>query len=135
MDKNRGKRGLLSTITSKCSVYAVPIGNSPGWLKVVSLIVMNRNGSRSLRAANSLRYFTESFTELSDSKQPNSAVTGGNIPIIDEFYFGGVGNVAFICGEGVIGGVGVVFVGLVILDGWGSFVGIFQVRGGSHDRR
>ena len=113
----------------------MPIGNLSGWLKVVSLIVMNRNGSRSLRAANSVRYFTEILTELSDSKQPNSTVTGGNIPIIDEFYFGGVGNVAFICGKGVISGVGVVFVGLIILDGWGSFVGIFRVREGSHDRR
>ena len=47
-----------------------------------------------------------------------------------------MGNVAFICeGEGVgIGGVGVFFVGLIILDGWRSFVGGFRVGGGSHDR-
>ena len=36
-------------------IYAVPIGNFSGWLKVVSLIVMDRDGSRSLRAAKSLR--------------------------------------------------------------------------------
>ena len=57
-------------------MYEVPIGNSPGWLKVVSLIVMNKEGSRILRAANSLRCLTGTFTEFSESELPNSTVTG-----------------------------------------------------------
>ena len=43
---------------------------------VVSLIVMNSDGSRSLRVTNSLRCFTGIFTELSDSELSNSTVTG-----------------------------------------------------------
>ena len=52
------------------------IGDSPGWFKVVSLIVMDRDGSKHLRAAKSLRCFAGRFTELSDSELPNSTVTG-----------------------------------------------------------
>ena len=55
---------FLSTITSKFSVYEVPIGNYPGWLKVVSFIVMDKEGSRILRVANSLRCLTGRFTEF-----------------------------------------------------------------------
>ena len=54
----------------------MPIGNFSGWLKVVSLIVMDRDGSRSLKAVNSLRCFLGRFTELSDSEFSNSTVTG-----------------------------------------------------------
>ena len=60
---------------SKVSVYAVPIGNSPGWLIVMSLMVMKRDESRSFNVANNFRYFTGNFTELSASELPNSTVT------------------------------------------------------------
>ena len=43
---------------------------------IVSLIVMNSDGSRSLRVTNSLRCFTGIFTELSDSELQNATVTG-----------------------------------------------------------
>ena len=43
---------------------------------VVSLIAMNSDGSRSLRAVNNTRCFTGRFTELFDSELPNSMVTG-----------------------------------------------------------
>ena len=52
MDKTRGKRSFLSVITSKVYVYIVHIGNSTGWLIVVSLIVMEIDGSRNFKAAN-----------------------------------------------------------------------------------
>ena len=52
------------------------IGNSPEWLMVVLLIVMNSDGLRSLRVANTLRYFTGKFTELSNSEFPNLTVMG-----------------------------------------------------------
>ena len=42
---------------------------------------------------------------------------GSGIPIIEEFYLGGVENLSFVCGGVVGGGVGV-FVGLPILGGW-----------------
>ena len=67
MDKTAGITWFLIDDNIKFSVYTVPIGNYPGWLKVVSLIVMDRDGSRSLRTTNSLRCFTERFTELLDS--------------------------------------------------------------------
>ena len=38
--KNEGNVVFSSVITSKMSVYAVPIGKSPGWLIVVSLMVI-----------------------------------------------------------------------------------------------
>ena len=37
---------------------------------------------------------------------------------------------AFIGGGWVIGGVGVVCVGLIILDGWGRFIVFFELEGG-----
>ena len=43
---------------------------------VAFLIVMDSEGSRSLRVANNLRCFTVRFTELSDSELLNSTVTG-----------------------------------------------------------
>ena len=76
MDKNRGKRCFLLLITSKMSVYAAPIGDSPGWLIVVSLMVMEIDGSRSFKVANNSRCFAGRFTELSESELPNLAVTG-----------------------------------------------------------
>ena len=50
--KIRGNRCFLSIITSTVSVYALPIGNSLWWLMVVSLIVMEIGGSRSLSVVN-----------------------------------------------------------------------------------
>ena len=38
--KNEGNVVFSSVITSKMSVYAVPIGKSLGWLIVVSLMVI-----------------------------------------------------------------------------------------------
>ena len=61
----------------------VPIGNSPGWLKVVLLIVMDKEGSRSFRAAKSLRCLTGRFTELSESELPNLTVTGVTHPLMN----------------------------------------------------
>ena len=43
---------------------------------VMSLIVMDSDGSRRLRAVNNLRCFTGRFTDLSDSELPDSTVTG-----------------------------------------------------------
>ena len=57
-------------------MYAVSIGKSPGLLMVVSLIVMDSDDSRSLRAVNNVRCFTGMFTELPDLELPNSTVTG-----------------------------------------------------------
>ena len=76
MDEKAGITWFLIDDNVEFSVYVVPIGNSPGWLKVVSLILMDRDESRSLRAVKSLRCFTGIFTELSDSELPNSTVTG-----------------------------------------------------------
>ena len=42
----------------------------------VSLIVIDSDGSRRLRAVNDIRCFARKFTELSDSELPNSTVTG-----------------------------------------------------------
>ena len=62
-------------MASKFSVCEVPIGNSPGWLKVVLLIVMNKEGSRRFRVAKRVRCLRGRFTELSESELPNSTVT------------------------------------------------------------
>ena len=43
---------------------------------IVSLIVVDSEGLRSLRAANSLQRFTGRFTKLSDPELPNSTMTG-----------------------------------------------------------
>ena len=76
MDNKQGTRYSLLLITSKVSVYAVPIGDSPGWLIVVSLMVMEIDGSRIFKVANNFRCFMGRFTELSESELPNFAVTG-----------------------------------------------------------
>ena len=41
---------------------------------VMYLIVADSEGSRNLRAANNVQFFTGKFTELSDSELPNSTV-------------------------------------------------------------
>ena len=41
---------------------------------VMSLIVTDSEGSRNLRAANNVQFFTGKFTELSDPELPNSTV-------------------------------------------------------------
>ena len=41
---------------------------------VMYLIVTDSEGSRNLRAANNVQFFTGKFTELSDSELPNSTV-------------------------------------------------------------
>ena len=41
---------------------------------VMSLIVTDSEGSRNLRAANNVRFFTGNVTELSDSELPNLTV-------------------------------------------------------------
>lgn len=43
---------------------------------VVSLVMMEKEGSRILSAANSLRCFTGRLTEFSESEVPNSMMTG-----------------------------------------------------------
>ena len=43
---------------------------------VVLLIVMDIDGSKSLRAANNVRCFTGKCTQLFESELPNSTVTG-----------------------------------------------------------
>ena len=43
---------------------------------VVSLIVMDSDESKSLRAGNNVGYFTGRCIELSELELPNSAVTG-----------------------------------------------------------
>ena len=79
---------------------------------------MNKEGSRILRAANSLRCLTGRFTEFSESELPNSTVTGVTyITIVDKFYFGSMCNSAFICGGGVFGGIICCLVDLIILIG------------------
>lgn len=67
---------FLSVKTWKIYVYSVPIGNSPEWLMMVLLIMMERDWSKNLRATNNVRYFTGRFTELSISELPNSMMTG-----------------------------------------------------------
>ena len=101
---------------------------------VMSLIVIDSDGSRILRVANNLWCFTGRFTELSDSELPSSTVMGVAYRSLRNFNFGCVGNLASICEGGVAGGVGGAFIELIILDDWGSFVGVFRVGGGSHDR-
>ena len=76
MDNNQGTRYSLLLITSKVSVYAVSTGNSLGWLIVVSLMVMEIDGSKTFKAANNFRCFTGRFTELSESELPNSTMAG-----------------------------------------------------------
>ena len=74
--KNRENLGLLFVMTINDSVYSVSIGNSPGWLKVFSSMLIDVDESRSLIAVKSLRCFTGIFTVLSESELPNLMVTG-----------------------------------------------------------
>ena len=62
-------------ITSKDSVYSVPIGNYCGFVINLSLVVIEADGSRSLMAMNFL-CFTGRLTDFSDSELPNSTVIG-----------------------------------------------------------
>ena len=85
------------------------VDNSPGWLKVVSLIVIDKDGSRSVRTVKSLRCFTEKFTELSDLELPNSTVTEVIYRSLMNFISAAwVMWRSYVVG-GVIGGVSVVF--------------------------
>ena len=81
-------------MTVNDSVYSVPIGNSLGWLKIFSSMVIVTDWSRSLITAKSLRCFTGIFTVLSDLELPN----GDGISIINEFDFCGVCYKAFAVG-------------------------------------
>ena len=74
--KKRGNFIFLSVITSKYSVYSVPIGNSVGLVMTLSLMVIDAERSRSLIARNIFLCFTGRFTEVSDSELPNSTVIG-----------------------------------------------------------
>ena len=74
--KKRRNLGFLFVITLNLLVYVVPMWNSTGWLMVVSLIVIDIEGSRSFSTTNSVRYFAGRFTKVSESELPNSMVTG-----------------------------------------------------------
>ena len=76
VDEETGEFGFLSAMTSKDSVYAVPIGNSRGFVITLSLIVIEVDGSRRLMAMKIVRCFTGRLTEFSDSELPNSTVMG-----------------------------------------------------------
>ena len=71
--KKRGNLFLL-IMTSKDSVYSVPIGNCCGVVMTLSLIVIEADGSRSLMAMKIFQCFTGRLTEFSDSELPNSTV-------------------------------------------------------------
>ena len=103
----------------------MPIGNSPGWLKVVSLIVIDKDGSRSVRTVKSLRCFTETFTELSDLELPNSTVTEVIYRSLMNFISAAwVMWRSYVVG-GVIGGVGVVFCWIGHFGWLGEFRRVF----------
>ena len=76
VDEKTGKFGLLSVITSKDSVYSVPIGDSCGFVITLSLMVIETDGSMSLMAMKIFLCLTERLTELSDSELPNSTMIG-----------------------------------------------------------
>ena len=63
-------------MTSKYSVYSVPIGNSFGLVMTLSLMVIVAEGSRNLIARKLFLCFTGKCTEVSDSELPNSTVIG-----------------------------------------------------------
>ena len=67
---------FLSVMTTKASVYTVPIGNSCGFVITLSLTVIEADGSRSLMAMKIFRYFTGRLMEFFDSEFPNSTVMG-----------------------------------------------------------
>ena len=66
-------------------MYAVSTGNSLGWLIVVSLMVIEIDVSKTFKAANNIRCFTGTFTELSESELPNSTVTGVMYQLLTNF--------------------------------------------------
>ena len=74
--KKRGNLVFLSVITSKDSVYSVPIGNYCGFVMTLSLMMIDADGSRSLMAMKIFLCFTGRLTEFSDSELPNSTVIG-----------------------------------------------------------
>ena len=74
--KKRGNFVFLSVMTSKYSMYSVPIGNSWGLVMTLSLIVIEEEGSRSLIAMKKNLCFTGRFTEFPVSELPNSTVIG-----------------------------------------------------------
>ena len=63
-------------MTSKDSVYSVPVGNFCRFVMTLSLIVIKADGSRSLMAMKICRCFTRRLMEFSDSKLPSSTVMG-----------------------------------------------------------
>ena len=63
-------------MTANDSVYYMPIGNSSGWLMILSPMLIVADGSRSLNTAKSLRCLTEIFTVFSELELPNSMVIG-----------------------------------------------------------
>ena len=67
---------FLSVMTTKDSVYTVPIGYSCRFMITLSLIVIEADGSRSLMAMKKIRYFTGRLMEFFDSEFPNSTVMG-----------------------------------------------------------
>ena len=76
VDKETGEFGLLSVIMSEDSVYAVPIGNSYGFVVTLSLMVIEVDGSKILMAMKMFLYFIGGLTEFSVSMPPNSMVIG-----------------------------------------------------------
>ena len=74
--KKRENLVFLSVMTSKDSVYTVPIGDSCGFVITLSLIVIEADGSRSLMTMKIFRCFTGRLTEFSDSELPSSTVMG-----------------------------------------------------------
>ena len=63
-------------MTSKYSIYSVPIGNSLELVMTLFLMVIDAEGSRRLIARKIFLCFTGRFTEFSDSELPNSTVIG-----------------------------------------------------------
>ena len=72
VDEETGKFIFLSVITSKYSMYSVPIRNSCGFVITLSLIVIEADGLRSLMSK--IPCFTGRLTEFSDSELPNATV-------------------------------------------------------------
>ena len=61
-------------MTSKYSVYSVPIGNSWGLVMTLSLMAIDAEESRILIAMKIFLCFTGRFTEFSNSELPNYMV-------------------------------------------------------------
>ena len=69
------KFGLFVSDDVECFVCS-SIENFTGLVIILSPIVMEAEGLRILRAIKVLRCFTGRFTVLTESKRPNSIVTG-----------------------------------------------------------